>query len=322
MTSVIAGVVFLAVAAIVLIINASTAKDPTREILLKRLEAIRRAKLRGHESTQLNLVRDELLSKVPILQRVLMRWAWPEKVQTLIDQSGAQIRVGRVVLLSLVLCEGIELILSGLFSIAAISLAGALIGLALPLSWIALKRRRRMRTFEKSFPDALDLLARAVRAGHSFTSGLEMMGTEMPDPVGTEFRTTFEEQNFGLLLQDALMNLVDRMPLLDVRFFVTALLLQKETGGNLSEILNNLAKVIRERFRIQGEVRTRTAQGRLSALVLISLPLFMMVALNVLNPAYVAPLYHDPWGQVALVIGFLAQIVGTMIIWKIVSIKV
>jgi tight adherence protein B len=322
MDSIIAGIVFLAVAAIVLLISVSTARNPAQETLLKRLDAIRKAELRGHESAQLNLVRDELLSKVPALQRLLMRWAWPEKLQVVIDQSGTKIRVGRIVLLSLVLSLGLELIVSGLFSIAIISLAAFLIGLLLPLSIILLKRNGRMRAFEKYFPEALDLLARAVRAGHSFTSGLEMMGTETSEPVGTEFRTTFEEQNFGLQLQDALMNLVDRVPLLDVRFFVTSLLLQKETGGNLGEILNNLSKVIRERFRIQREVRTRTAQGRLSALVLICLPLFMLVALNVLNPGYVDPLYHDPWGQAALAGGFIAQVVGTMIIWKIVSIKV
>jgi tight adherence protein B len=322
MIPIIAGVVFLAVAAIVLIVGVVTSVDPAQHTILRRLEAIRKIQSRGSDSPDLKLIRDELLSTVPGFQRLLMRWEWPQKVQNLVDQSATKFKVGQLVLLSLVLCLGFALILSGLLSIPAISMVGAVAGLLSPLCVIAFKRRRRMRAFEKSFPQALDLLARAVRAGHSFASGLEMVASDIPEPVAGEFRAAFEEQNFGLPLRDALLNLADRIPLLDVRFFVTALLVQKETGGNLAEILDNLAKVIRDRFRIYGEVRTRTAQGRLSAVILISLPLFMMVALNFINAGYIDPLYHDPWGQAALFFAFTAQVIGGALIWKIVSIKV
>ena len=137
-----------------------------------------------------------------------------------------------------------------------------------------------MRAFEERFPEALDLLGRAVRAGHAFTTGLEMIAKESPEPIASEFRTTFEEQNFGLPLRDALLNMTERIPSIDVRFFVTALLIQKETGGNLAEILDGLARVIRDRFRIYREVKVRTAQGRLTAGILIALPIFMMIVLS------------------------------------------
>src|SRR5262249_45864764 len=149
----------------------------------------------------------------------------------------------------------------------------------IPFLVVVFQRRRRLRKFEEYFPEALDLLGRAVRAGHAFTTGLEMISKECPEPLAGEFRTAFEEQNFGLPLRDALLNLAERIPIVDVQFFVTALLIQKETGGNLAEILDGLSRVIRDRFRIYREVRVRTAQGRLTAGILIALPLFMMAIL-------------------------------------------
>ena len=158
------------------------------------------------------------------------------------------------------------------------------------------KRARRLKKFEERFPETLDLLGRAVRAGHAFTTGLEMVSKESPEPVAGEFRKTFEEQNFGLPLRDALTNMAERVPSVDVRFFVTALLVQKETGGNLAEILDELSRVIRERFKIYREVSVKTAQGRLTALILISLPLGMLIVLQMMNPQYMSVLFNDPLG--------------------------
>jgi tight adherence protein B len=165
-------------------------------------------------------------------------------------------------------------------------------------------------------------LGRAVRAGHAFTTGLEMIAKESPEPIASEFRTTFEEQNFGLPLRDALLNMTERIPSIDVRFFVTALLIQKETGGNLAEILDGLARVIRDRFRIYREVRVRTAQGRLTAGILIALPVFMMLVLMVMNPNYIGVLFHDPNGVLALTVAGVMQVIGSMAIWKIIHIEV
>jgi tight adherence protein B len=200
-------------------------------------------------------------------------------------------------------------------------LIGICVGL-IPYGVVMYLRQKRMRAFEERFPEALDLLGRAVRAGHAFTTGLEMIAKESPDPIASEFRTTFEEQNFGLPLRDALLNMTERIPSIDVRFFVTALLIQKETGGNLAEILDGLARVIRDRFRIYREVRVRTAQGRLTAGILIALPVAMMLLLMTMNPNYMGVLFHDPRGVLALTIAGIMQVIGSLLIWKIIHIEV
>jgi tight adherence protein B len=165
-------------------------------------------------------------------------------------------------------------------------------------------------------------LGRAVRAGHAFTTGLEMIGKESAEPIAGEFRTTFEEQNFGLPLRDALLNMAERVPLIDVRFFVTALMIQKETGGNLAEILDGLSRVIRERFRIYRDVRVKTAQGRLSAAILLAVPPGMLVILSALNPHYIHVLIDDPLGPTILAIAATLQAIGSAIIWKIIHFEV
>jgi tight adherence protein B len=187
---------------------------------------------------------------------------------------------------------------------------------------VVFKRQKRLKAFEANFADSLDLLGRAVRAGHAFTTGLEMISKEAPEPIASEFRKTFEEQNFGLPLRDSLLNLAERVPLVDVRFFVTALLLQKETGGNLAEILDGLARLIRDRFRIYREVGVKTAQGRLTAMILVALPFVMLVVLEILNPAYISILFTDPIGPMLLGGAALMQVVGSLILWKIVHIEV
>src|SRR6201987_1788453 len=203
-----------------------------------------------------------------------------------------------------------------------IALLAAIVATITPFSIVAFKRKRRLRKFEEHFPEALDLLGRAVRAGHAFTTGLELISNERAEPLAGEFRTAFEEQNFGLPLRDALLNLSDRVPIIDVRFFVTALMIQKETGGNLAEILDGLARVIRERFRIYRDVQVRTAQGRLTAGILIALPLAMMLILSIINPHYVGILFNDPYGPYALIIAAVLQVLGSAILWKIIHFEV
>jgi len=201
----------------------------------------------------------------------------------------------------------------------------ALIALLLafaPLAYIMWARQRRLAKFEEHFPEALDLLGRAVRAGHAFTTGMEMIAKESDEPIGSEFRTTFEEQNFGLPLRDTLLNLSERVPLIDVRFFVTSLMIQKETGGNLAEILDGLSRVIRDRFRIHRDVETKTAQGKLTAAILIAIPPIMLLALTAVNPQYMKTLTEDPAGPKILGIAAALQIIGSAILWKIIHIEV
>jgi tight adherence protein B len=161
-----------------------------------------------------------------------------------------------------------------------------------------------------------------VKAGHAFTTGIEMISQEMAEPIASEFRTMFEEHNLGLPLREALWNLADRVPLVDMRFFVSALLIQKETGGNLAEILDNLAHVIRERFKVLGEIRVRTAQGRLTAVILIALPPSLLVFLNSASPEYVQVLITDPLGVTMLTVAVAMQAIGSLLLWRVVSIAV
>jgi tight adherence protein B len=290
--------------------------------VVRRLEAIESARKRGHKSLDLELLRDELLSGVPLLHRLLLRWAGAFRLRTFLAQAGLKIKPGKLVLVIGVAALGAFVIVQHIYQSA---LLGAIVGIAvgfIPTSVVSILRQRRLREFEKHFPEAIDLLSRAVRSGHAFSTGLEMIGKELPEPVSGEFRTTFEEQNLGLPLREALFNLTARVPLVDVRFFVTALLIQKETGGNLAEILDNLSATIRERFKILGEVRVRTAQGRLTAAILIALPPIMLLLLKSVNPDYLNLLFDDPWGIYVLVGAGCLQLVGSMMLWKIVHIQV
>ncbi|HET9178235.1 MAG TPA: type II secretion system F family protein [Terriglobia bacterium] len=312
-------IIILVVGGVLVLSAAGTAPD---KVVAKRLDAIERSAKRGSESLELKVVRDELLSDVPALHRMLLKWKWADRLRNFIGQAGMKVKPGRLILLSAILAVAAFLIGTRMMDNSLIGLLFVPVGGLIPIGFVAFKRRGRLKAFEKIFPEAIDLLGRAVRAGHSFSTGLEMITTELPEPVAGEFRTTFEEQNFGLPLRDALLNLSERIPLIDVRFFVTAVLIQKETGGNLAEILDNLAHVVRERFRILGEVKIKTAQGRLTAAILISLPPIMGLVLRFLNPSYMKPLFTDPIGPWIIALAVFLQVVGSLMLWKIVNIDV
>jgi len=183
-------------------------------------------------------------------------------------------------------------------------------------------RTKRFQKFEEKFPEAIDTLARAVRAGHAFTTALEMIANEVSEPVAGEFRQLYEEQKFGLPVRDALVNLAERIPLVDVKFFVTAVMLQRETGGNLAEILDNLSYVIRERFKILRQVRVHTAQGRLTMVLLMALPPTIVVLMQLLNPGFIRPLFTEWLGHVLIVVGIALQTMGYFVIRRIIRIQV
>jgi tight adherence protein B len=271
---------------------------------------------------EFDLVKNEQISSVPAFQRVLSRFSQTNRLQKLINQADMKLNVGVFVLLTLIAFVGGFLVCQYLIHFFIINLlAGA--GIAfLPLLAVLYKRKKRFGKFEAIFPEALELLTRAVLAGHAFNTGIEMIAQEMADPVGKEFRITFDEQNFGLPLKQALFNMVERMPLIDLRFFVTAILMQKETGGNLAEILTNLSRLIRERFKIMGEVRTFSAQGRLTGYILTALPITVALAISFLNWEYMKPLFLTVPGHYLLAVGAFGQILGYVVIRKIVNIKV
>ena len=181
-------------------------------------------------------------------------------------------------------------------------------GSTLPIAFLSFRRSKRMRAFEEQFPEALDLLSRALRAGHAFQSAMGMVAEGLKEPVGPEFKKTFDQQNFGLPLRDALVQMSERVPILDVRFFVTAVLIQRDTGGNLSEILDNLAHVVRERFKVKRQVRVHTAHGRFTALVLLSLPPALAIVLRYINPEHMEVLFTDPMGRTMLITVMIMQV--------------
>jgi tight adherence protein B len=313
---------FFIVIAIFFAIWMLTSGDNKQEVVRRRMEAVRKAERRGDVSTTLKLARDEMLSSVPIVHRMMLHWSWSVRLQESISQAGLTMKAGKLVLMSACIGLGTWLVVGLFYPQFPVAIIFGLFAGAAPFGVVSYLRQKRMRAFEERFPEALDLLGRAVRAGHAFTTGLEMIAKESPEPIASEFRTTFEEQNFGLPLRDALLNMTERIPSIDVRFFVTALLIQKETGGNLAEILDGLASVIRDRFRIYREVKVRTAQGRLTAGILIALPIFMMIILSTLNPTYMRVLYEDPKGPVILTVAGAMQIIGSVMLWKIIHIEV
>jgi tight adherence protein B len=239
-----------------------------------------------------------------------------------LEQSGMKVSISGVLIVAIGLGVGVALI-AGLITRAPWGLpVGFAIGCALPFLFLNIKRGRRMRAFEEQFPEALDLIARALKAGHAFATGLKMAADELPEPVGPEFRKTFDEQNFGLPLKDALDNLTLRIPLLDVRFFATAVLIQRETGGNLAEILENLAHVVRERFKILRQVRVYTAHGRFTGYVLLALPAVLGIALSFINPDHMNMLFRERMGQMMLLGALVMQTIGYLWIKQVIKIEV
>jgi tight adherence protein B len=314
-------VTFIVAAVVLLLIWFSLGTDSRQQLIQRRMDAVRRAERRGPVDLGVQLVRDEMLSSVPALNRLMMRWTWSTRLKDFVMQAGMSTRPGKLLLICAVFAFSAFVLIRPFYTFPLPILAAILAG-ALPLIYVAIQRRRRLRRFEENFPDALDLLNRAIRAGHAFTTGLGMIASEAPEPIAGEFRTTFEEQNFGLPLRDVLQNLSARVPLIDVRFFVTALLIQKETGGNLSEILDNLSRVIRDRFRIYRDVQVKSAHGRLTAGILIALPPLMVFALRLINPHYMSVLFTDPIGPKILWAAATLQIVGSALLWKVVHIEV
>jgi tight adherence protein B len=268
------------------------------------------------------LLRDEQLSQIPALDVFLRRSERISAIQIMLAQGDTNMRAGNF----LALCA----IISAVAGLAAfiwsgkgpVAWAAMLVGFLLPYSYASYRRNKRFEKFEELFPEAIDTLARAVRAGHAFTTAIEMIASEVAEPVCGEFRKLYEEQKFGMPVRDALINLTERVPLVDVKFFVTAVMLQRETGGNLAEILDNLSYVIRERFKIQRQVRVYTAQGRLTMALLMGMPPVIVTVMLLIEPAFIRPLFSDPIGHTLLVAGITLQTIGYFVIRKIIKIQV
>ena len=267
-------------------------------------------------------LRDEVLSRIPAFDTWLRRSERVSVLQKVLAQGNVDVRAGNF----LMLCAASAVAFAAIAFFASGNLlfgwAGAMIGFFIPYAYASHRRTKRFQKFEEKFPEAIDTLARAVRAGHAFTTALEMIANEVSEPVAGEFRQLYEEQKFGLPVRDALLNLADRIPLVDVKFFVTAVMLQRETGGNLAEILDNLSYVIRERFKIQRQVRVHTAQGRLTMVLLMALPPTIVLVMMTINPGFIRPLFTDPIGHALIVGGITLQTIGYFYIRRIIRIQV
>jgi tight adherence protein B len=274
------------------------------------------------DDEEIQLARQELMSEIPALSRFLMRVHVATSLRRMLDQADLHITVSRLMMLAL---------MAGLLAALAVSMVtiskllmvgSGLVAAAIPFAHIAFKRKKRLNAFLGHLPDALELMSRALQAGHGFAESLHMVSTEMPEPIATEFRKTYEEQNLGLSLKLALENLSERVPLLDLRFCITAIMIQRETGGNLAEILEKVSHTIRERFRILEDLNTLTTSSRMSAWILCGLPIFVALAVTIMNPEYMSVLWTDPRGHNLLFAAGFMQIMGMLIIQKILKIKI
>jgi tight adherence protein B len=296
-------------------------RNSQARVIKERLAQERKAPERAPEE-ELALLRDEQLSDIAAIDTILRRSQRVTDLQKLLSQAGMSMRAGNFLGVSALSGVAATLVAYAVGKRVEFAWIALLIGFIIPYSYASIRRNRRFEKFEELFPQAIDTLARAVRAGHAFTTALEMITNEIAEPISGEFRQLYEEQKFGMPVRDALMNLTDRVPLVDVKFFVTAVMLQRETGGNLAEILDNLSYVIRERFKIQRQVRVYTAQGRLTMALLMGMPPIIVVVMLLLNPSFIRPLFSDPIGHTLLVLGITLQTIGYFVIRKIIRIQV
>jgi tight adherence protein B len=323
MSAIIIAILVFAAVALVTFVAGSLfdERNAQARLIRDRLATVQKAPEREPDE-ELALLRDEQLSKIPALDTLLRRSARVSAIQEALIQGGMKLRAGNF--LAVCLASGLAIGLATLFfsKNPAIAWAGLILGIFLPYAIVSYRRQKRFEKIEELFPEAIDTLARAVRAGHAFTTALETISNEIAEPLAGEFRQLYEEQKFGMPVRDALMNLADRVPLVDIKFFVTAVMLQRETGGNLAEILDNLSYMIRERFKIQRQVRVHTAQGRLTMALLMGMPPVVVAILEIFSPDFVHPLFYDPIGHVLLVASIALQTIGYFVIRKIIKIQV
>jgi tight adherence protein B len=314
-------VCLLVALAIFVVLSLLDQRRARARLIKERLAEERKGPERAVEE-ETALVRDEQLSDIPALDAILRRSERVSAIQKMLQQAGLGTRAGNF--LAMCAASGVAGAFLGYGFGKRVEFAWMLmlVGFLVPYGYVSFRRTKRFEKFEELFPEAIDTLARAVRAGHAFTTALELITNEISEPIAGEFRQLYEEQKFGMPVRDALMNLTERVPLVDIKFFVTAVMLQRETGGNLAEILDNLSYVIRERFKIQRQVRVYTAQGRLTMALLMGMPPIIVCTMLVLNPSFIRPLFVDPIGHTLLVAGITLQTVGYFVIRKIIRIQV
>jgi tight adherence protein B len=293
-------------------------EDEAQRKLRKRLKKTIRL-----ESERSSLVKQQgRLSAIPFVDVLLansMRLVTP--IQRLIAQSGYDMNVGTFVLASMCAAAIPMTIVLWMTRSMVLGMVVGAMTVWVPFLWVRSVRSRRLWKFEEQFPEAIDLIARALRAGHTLPTGLQMAADELEAPIGTEFRVLYDRQNFGEPIAEALRDFADRTPLLDAKFFATAVLTQREAGGNLAEVLDNLSSVIRERFKVKRQVRVISAHGRITGWILVALPPALAFAFTLINSEHIRLLWQDPVGLRMIYIAVVLEIIGALVIKKIVNIE-
>ena len=297
--------------------------EPSKEDKLvdARLNAFDRNVVLSEDSDK-NILRQVIFSRVPAVDRFLRRNKLASYLQTLLRQANVTWTVGRVVFATL-LCVGVGAFLGNWWIAPGVLgwLPGIVLG-ALPVITLVQIRNRRFSRFAVLLPEAVDLMSRCLRSGQALASTIEIVATEIPDPLGSEFQRASDEQNFGLPFRESLLNLVLRIPVPDLQFLVTAMLVQKETGGDLVEILDKTSHLLRERLRVKGEMRVRTAQARFSGWILCLLPFAIFFGMNLLSPGYGNILFDDPTGRKWISAAVVMMVIGIVLIRRVVNVKV
>lgn len=289
----------------------------------KRLKGIYRDELVDADTDKgtVNILREGSFSDIPALHRHLEKKEWAQNLDHFLIQANTSLAVGQFALLSVFL--GVFGIIAGYFFTKSVIVAvpSGLFACLFPYFYVRFLRKRRINLFAQQFPDALELMARALRAGHALPISFKLVGDELPNPIGPEFERTFEEQNLGITLEEALNKLTKRVDLLDLKYFVTAVLIQRTTGGNLAEVLDKISYIIRERFKLKNQIKALTAESRLSGIVLGALPIAIGIVIYLMNPNYIKTLYYETAGNYLVGASIMLQILGFLTIKKIVNIK-
>jgi tight adherence protein B len=267
-------------------------------------------------------LRSEIIREIPPLDRILATLPLTRNLDKKLDYAGLKITVSRFLLITIALTCIMLVIILVLTKSILIGLLGAVIVSIVPFGYLHFKIQQRLERFTELFPDALTMVSRSLRAGHSFTSAIQLIGQEISDPVGELFKTAYEQQLLGLRITETLQNLNERIESLDLRFFTTAVAINTDVGGNLAEILDNLAQTIRERLKIRRQVKVYTAQGRMSGYVLGALPVVTFLIFNILNPKYESVLYRETTGRYVLAFAVFMQLIGFWVIRRIIRIRI
>ena len=310
---------FLSAVAVYLVLSEKVGMRNRR--VRRRLEALT-SETASEEEIAYPILRDDKLSEIPFMNRLLSKFRFSQNLQRLIDQAGVPVKAGALVLGMLSLGGLVFLLVANFLNNLLFAFVAAFVAAGLPYFYVRRKRKRRKEEFESLLPEAIDLMTNALKSGFSLESALSMVAKEIPDPLGIEFAIAAEEQSLGESLSDALSNMEKRVESEDLGLFVTALLIQKKTGGNLAEILEKIGSTIRERFRLRREVKIFTAHGRLSGFTLVLLPIIMAGVILLMNPGYLKVLLVEKIGNYLLGAAIAMQIIGIWIIKRIVDIQV